>query len=72
MIMEALSRTSWLELREQSQKKEGERQVRKNRQSQVLVAHAYNPSFSGSRDQEDRGSKQSPSKQFPRPYLKNT
>jgi hypothetical protein len=28
-----------------------------NKMSQVLVAHAYNPSYSGSRDQEDRGSK---------------
>jgi hypothetical protein len=26
-------------------------------QSQVLVAHAYNPSYSGDRDQEDIGSK---------------
>jgi hypothetical protein len=25
--------------------------------NQVLVAHTYNPSFSGGRDQEDRGSK---------------
>jgi hypothetical protein len=25
--------------------------------SRVLVAHTYNPSYSGSRDQEDRGSK---------------
>jgi hypothetical protein len=29
----------------------------KNKQrSQALVAHAYNPSYSGGRDQEDRGS----------------
>jgi hypothetical protein len=30
----------------------------------VLVAHSCNPSYSGGRDQEDRGSR--------RPYLKNT
>jgi hypothetical protein len=28
-----------------------------NRISQTQVAHAYNPSYSGSRDQEDHGSK---------------
>jgi hypothetical protein len=34
--------------------------------------HAYNPSYSGGRDQEDSGSKSTPHKQFTRPYLKNT
>jgi hypothetical protein len=29
----------------------------KSNQGQVTVAHAYNPSYSGSRDQEDHGSK---------------
>jgi hypothetical protein len=29
---------------------------------QVQVAHAYNPSYSGGRDQEDGGSKQAPGK----------
>jgi hypothetical protein len=35
------------------------------------VAHAYNPSYSGGRDQEDCGSKPA-SKQSIRPYLKET
>jgi hypothetical protein len=38
--------------------------------SWVPMAHTYNPSYSGSRDQEDRGSKQAPGKLFERPYLK--
>jgi hypothetical protein len=33
------------------------------------VAHACNPSYSGGRDQEDCGSKPTPSKQFLKPYL---
>jgi hypothetical protein len=35
----------------------------------VLAAHAC---YLGGRDQEDHGSKPAPSKQFERPYLKNT
>jgi hypothetical protein len=38
----------------------------------VLVAHAYNPIYSGGKDQDDGGSKPAPGKQFLRPYLKNT
>jgi hypothetical protein len=30
---------------------------KKKKSEQVPVAHAYNPSYSGSKDQEDRGSK---------------
>jgi hypothetical protein len=37
--------------------------------SQVPVAHACNPSYSGGRDQEDQGSKPNPGKQFMTPYL---
>jgi hypothetical protein len=33
------------------------------------VAHACNPSYSGGRNQEDRGSKPAQAKQFRRPYL---
>jgi hypothetical protein len=36
------------------------------------VAHAYNPSSSGDRDQEDQGSKSTPGKQFLRHYLAKT
>jgi hypothetical protein len=36
--------------------------------SQVLVAHAYNPSYSGGRDQENHGSKQ-PRQMFVSLYL---
>jgi hypothetical protein len=39
---------------------------------QELVAHAYNPSYSGGGDQEDNGLKPAPGKQFSRPYLKKT
>jgi hypothetical protein len=35
----------------------------------VLVAHTYNHSYSGERDQEDGGSKPAPGKYFARPYL---
>jgi hypothetical protein len=31
--------------------------VLKDKQGRVLVAHAWNPSYSGDRDQENRGSK---------------
>jgi hypothetical protein len=34
-------------------RKEGERKKRKEKSSRALVAHAYNPSYSGGRDQED-------------------
>jgi hypothetical protein len=34
------------------------------------MAHAYNPSYSQGRDQEDCASKSAPSKQFSRTYLK--
>jgi hypothetical protein len=40
--------------------------------SQVLVAHTYNLSYSGGRDQEDCGSKPSWAKNPMRPYLKKT
>jgi hypothetical protein len=36
----------------------------------VLVAHAYNPSYSGGRDQEDRVLKPVWANWFMRPYLK--
>jgi hypothetical protein len=36
------------------------------------VAHAYNPSYSGGRDQEDHGSKPTIGKQLVKPYLKET
>jgi hypothetical protein len=35
--------------------------------SKVLVADAYNPSYSGDRDQEDHGAKPALGKQFARP-----
>jgi hypothetical protein len=35
--------------------------------SQVLVTHTYTPSYSGGRDQEDRGSKPDWGKEFSRP-----
>jgi hypothetical protein len=37
----------------------------------VPVAHVYNPSYSGSRDQKDGGSKPAWANSFERPYLKN-
>jgi hypothetical protein len=39
---------------------------------QALVAHAYNPSYSGGRDQEDCGSKPSLANSSRDPTLKNT
>jgi hypothetical protein len=33
------------------------------------VVYAYNPSYSGGRDQENHGLKPAPGKQFARPYL---
>jgi hypothetical protein len=38
--------------------------------SRVLVAYAYNPSYSGGRDQEDCGSKPAWANSSARPYLK--
>jgi hypothetical protein len=38
----------------------------------VLVAHTCNPSYSGSRDQEDQGLKPALDKQSTRPYLEET
>jgi hypothetical protein len=38
--------------------------------SQALVAHAYNPSYSGGRDQEDHNSKPDQGNSFMRHYLK--
>jgi hypothetical protein len=35
------------------------------------MAHAYNPSYSGGRDQEDRGSKPAQANSSVTPYLKN-
>jgi hypothetical protein len=40
-----------------------------NNFSRVPVAHACNPSYSGSRDQEDHGSKPAQAKSSTRPYL---
>jgi hypothetical protein len=39
---------------------------------QMLVAHAYNPSYSGDTDQEDHSLRLAPGKQLLRPYLENT
>jgi hypothetical protein len=36
----------------------------------MLVDQAYNPSYSGGRDQEDHNLKLAQAKQFSRPYLK--
>jgi hypothetical protein len=36
------------------------------------VAHTCNPSYSGDRDQEDRGLKPTPEKEIARPYLEQT
>jgi hypothetical protein len=38
----------------------------------VPVAHTCNPSYSGSRDQEDLDSKPTLGKEFVRPYLEKT
>jgi hypothetical protein len=42
-----------------------------NRNSQVLVAHACNPSYSGGKDQEDRGTKPARENSLRDPILKN-
>jgi hypothetical protein len=36
----------------------------------VLVAHIYNPSYSGGRDQDDHNLKPAQANSFVRPYLK--
>jgi hypothetical protein len=38
----------------------------------ALVAHTYNCSYSGDRDQEDRGSKPAQANSSKRPYLEKT
>jgi hypothetical protein len=43
--------------------------IRKIYDTQVPVAHACNPSYSGGRDQEDPSSKSAWTKKFARPYL---
>jgi hypothetical protein len=40
--------------------------------NQAPVAYACNPSYSGSRDQEDHSSKPALGKEFKIPYLENT
>jgi hypothetical protein len=40
--------------------------------SQASVTHAYNPSYSGGREEENRGSEASLDKMKARPYFKNT
>jgi hypothetical protein len=42
----------------------------KTKDSQALVAHTCNPSYSGGRDQQDRGSKPAQSNSSTRPYHK--
>jgi hypothetical protein len=47
------SATIWSDVKDSSQKKK-----KKKKQNQKTAGHqAYNPSYSGGRDQEDRGSK---------------
>jgi hypothetical protein len=45
--------------------------TQEKRKHQALVAHAYNPSYSGSRDQEDRSSKPAWAKSSEDPISKN-
>jgi hypothetical protein len=45
---------------------------RKVNPSQVLVTHAYYPSYSGGRDQEDCSSKPAQANSSTRPYLEKT
>jgi hypothetical protein len=45
---------------------------KKKEHSQALVAHAYNPNYSGGRDQEDQVSKPAQTNSSGRPYLQNT
>jgi hypothetical protein len=51
--------------------KKKKRAKQKQQTSQELVAHTYNPSYSGGREQEDQVSKPTRGKQLKRPYLKN-
>jgi hypothetical protein len=51
----------------QKEEKVEDKKIQKTRSE--LMAHAYNPSYSGGKDQEDGGSKPVPGKQFGRPYL---
>jgi hypothetical protein len=44
----------------------------RSRHRWALVIHACNPSYSGGRDQQDRGLKPAVGKWLTRPYLKNT
>jgi hypothetical protein len=46
--------------------------ISKQRNSWVPMAHAYNPSYSGGRDQEDHGLKPARSNNSIRPYLEKT
>jgi hypothetical protein len=43
--------------------------LKKAKMLRAPVAHAYNPSYSGGRDQEDHGSKPAQANNSPRPYL---
>jgi hypothetical protein len=45
--------------------------VKKKNLSEVLVAHACNPSYSGSREQEDHGSKPAQANSLQDTILKN-
>jgi hypothetical protein len=45
---------------------------KKRKSSQAPVARSCNPGYSGSRDQEDHGSKPAWANSFVRPYLKKT
>jgi hypothetical protein len=46
------------------------KEIEKRKGNWASVAHAYSSSYSGGRDQENRGSKSALGKQFKRPYLK--
>jgi hypothetical protein len=46
--------------------------IKKKKCCQVLVAHTYNPSYSGGRDQEDHGSKPACKNNSQDPMSKNT
>jgi hypothetical protein len=45
--------------------------IKISRSSRALLTHAYNPGYSGGRNQEDHGSKLAPGKSFTRPCLEN-
>jgi hypothetical protein len=57
-----LSRAAWAKGRET--------QFQKQKQGRVLVAHAYNPSYSGGGDQEDHSSKSAWTNSLGDPILK--